>query len=139
MFNMTNGGLVCETILHNCLDASRRDAFVSSAKHSCLVQLSYYLWAWVRDLMPSFQSPLPSDVSRHPKRKLHESEQSETTNSKRHASGAAFPCGDTQYWMVQWYVSIRVLVAIIEWAIIKESSSGKEAQDMGGGWGPRCD
>ena len=92
--------------------------------------------------MPSFQNPLPTDESRLPKRKLHESEQSETTNSKRHASGAAFPNGsggDTQYWMVQWYVSFRDLLAIVEWAITKESSSGKEAQDLGGGWGPRCD
>ncbi|KAN0134016.1 P-loop containing nucleoside triphosphate hydrolase protein [Lactarius tabidus] len=55
--------------------------------------------------MPSFQTPLPSDESRLPKRKLHEPEQSENTNSKRHASGTAFPygsTGDTQYWMVQW-------------------------------------
>ncbi|KAI9463687.1 P-loop containing nucleoside triphosphate hydrolase protein [Lactarius psammicola] len=55
--------------------------------------------------MPSFQSPLPSEDSRLSKRKLHESEQSENANSKRHASGAAFSYGsggDTQYWMVQW-------------------------------------
>lgn len=98
--------------------------------------------AWARILMPSFQCPLPSDESRLPKRKLHEAEQSENTNSKRHASGAAFPYGSTggtQYWMVQWYVSFEVFLAIIEWDIIKESSSSKETQDMGGGWGSRCD
>jgi hypothetical protein len=94
--------------------------------------------------MPSFQSPLPSDESRLPKRKLHEPEQSENTNSKRRASGTASPygsTGDTQYWMVQWYVPFKIFLAlvIIKWAIIKESSSSKETQDMGGGWGPRCD
>lgn len=55
--------------------------------------------------MPSFQSPLPSEDSRLPKRKLPESEQGEIANNKRRASGAAFPNGsggDTQYWMVQW-------------------------------------
>lgn len=95
-----------------------------------------------RILMPAFQSPLQSDESRLPKRKLHESDQNENANSKRHASGAAFPhgpAGDTQYWMVQWYVAFRVFLATIEWAVIKESSSGKETQDMGGGWRPCCD
>ena len=92
--------------------------------------------------MPSFQTPLPSDEFRLPKRKLHEPEQSENTDSKRRASGAAFPygsTGDTQYWMVQWYVSSGVFLTIIGWVIIKESSPSKEAQDMGGRWGPRCD
>ena len=61
-------------------------------------------------LMPSFQSPFPSDVSRLPKRKFRESEQSEITTSKRHAPDTAFPLAQgasTQYWMVQWYVSFR--------------------------------
>ena len=92
--------------------------------------------------MPSFQTPLPSDEFRPSKRKLHEPEQSENTDSKRRASGAAFPygsTGDTQYWMVQWYVSSGVFLTIIEWVIIKESSPSKEAQDMGGRWGPRRD
>ena len=64
--------------------------------------------------MPSFQSPLQSDESRLPKRKLHEPDQSENANTKKHASGAAFSyesAGDTQYWMVQWYVAFRVLLA----------------------------
>ncbi len=79
--------------------------------------------------MPSFQTPLPSEDSRLPKRKLPESEQSEIANSKRHASGAAFPygsVGDTQYWMVQWYVSFRVLLATIEWPLSRRAPQAKK-------------